>query len=157
MISLIWAMDENNVIGKDNMLPWHYKEDLNYFRSCIKNHKVLLGYNTYKSLLSYRKTLFPDSTYFLATRKNINIEDVTIINDLKSFLEKKEDEEIFVIGGSSIYEACLPYADKLYVTIVKGVHDGDAFFPKIDYNKFKLISKKKGENPDLEFRIYERL
>lgn len=156
MISLIWAMDEENAIGKDNVLPWHYKEDLLYFRECIKNHKVLMGMNTYESILSYRKSLFPNSTYYIATRRRIRIDGVEIVSDLNSFIKKKFDDELFVIGGASVYKATLPYANKLYVTIVKGTHNGDAFFPEIDYGKFKLISSKMGENPDLEFRVYER-
>lgn len=156
MISLIWAMDIDNCIGKNNMLPWHYKEDLKYFRSKIKNKRVLLGMNTYESILSYRTTLFPDSTYYLVTRKNVKIDGVDIINDLDEFLNKKIDEDIFVIGGASIYEKTLPIADYLYVTIVNKHHDGDAYFPQIDYSLFDLVEEIKGEDPDLTFKVYRR-
>lgn len=156
MISLIWAMDIDNCIGKNNMLPWHYKEDLKYFRSKIKGKRVLLGMNTYESILSYRPTLFPDSTYYLVTRKNIKIDGVDVINDLDKLLHEKKDEDIFVIGGASIYEKTLPIADYLYVTIVNKHHDGDAFFPKIDYSQYDLIEEIKGENPDLTFKVYRR-
>lgn len=157
MISLIWAMDIDNCIGKDNMLPWHYKEDLKYFRSKIKGKRVLLGMNTYESILSYRPTLFPDSTYYLVTRRKIRIMGVDIINDLDSFIKRDHsDEDIFVIGGASIYEKMLPIADYLYVTIVNKHHDGDAFFPQIDYSKYELIESFNGENPDLTFKVYKR-
>lgn len=156
MINLIWAMDIDNCIGKNNMLPWHYKEDLQYFRSKIKDKRVLLGMNTYESILSYRKTLFPNSTYYLVTRRKIKIDGVDMINDLDAFINNLPDEDIFVIGGASIYEKLLPYADYLYVTIINKHHDGDAFFPQIDYSKYELVESIPGENPDLTFKVYKR-
>lgn len=154
MLSLIWAMDLDNCIGKDNMLPWHYKEDLLYFREKIKGKRVLLGMNTYKSILGYRKTLFPNSTYYLLTRQNVKIDNVDVIHDLD--VVKSSDEDIFVIGGASIYEALLPYADYLYVTIISKRHDGDAFFPKINYDDYELIEEIKGNDKDLTFKVYKR-
>ena len=159
MISLIWAMDKNQLIGNDNMLPWHYKEDLKYFRSKIKNHKVILGDMTYESILSYRNGKpFPDSEYYVATLKKIYYKDCYMINDLEGFLKEKKEEEFFVIGGKTIYKIALPYADRLYITFIDKEFKGNVYFPPFDLNQFRLIEEKRGiENPELRFCVYERI
>ena len=138
MISLIFAMDKNNLIGKDNSLPWHYSEDLKYFRNTTRGHKVLMGDNTY---LSIGKAL-PNRTNYVATlNKEFKVSDAIIINDLISFLKEneKKEEEIFIIGGKQIYALSLPYANRLYITHIDSVHEGNIYFPEIDYTKYNLI------------------
>lgn len=158
MISLIWAMDKNNLIGKNNELPWHYKEDLKYFRNTIKNHYILLGDKTYESILNYRAgKQFPDVKHLVATIMDVKYENVKMVRDLNLFLKKEHLEEIFVCGGATIYNICMPYADRLYITYIDKKYEGDAYFPKINYNEWNLISSKQSENtPELSFCIYER-
>ncbi len=153
MISLIFAMDKNNLIGKDNSLPWHYSEDLKYFKNTTKGHKVLMGDNTY---LSIGKAL-PNRTNYVATlNKDFKADDAIIIGDLISFLKENEEkeEEIFVIGGKMIYTLSLPYAKRLYITHINATHEGNIYFPQIDYSKYDLI--KSEEKGVLNFCIYER-
>lgn len=158
MISLIWAMDKNQLIGKNNELPWHYKEDLKYFRGVIKGHAVLVGDKTHESILGYRNgKLFPDVKYYVATVDNITYPDVTMVRDLIAFLKEEKDEEIFVIGGKTIYQLALPYADRLYITHIDKEFEGNVFFPTIDYSKYNLTKEVKGiENKELSFCVYER-
>jgi len=159
MISLIWAMAKNNLIGKDNELPWSYKEDIKYFRATIKDHAVLVGDRTHESILSYRNgKKFPDVKYYVSTIfPDVTYPDVVMVRDLIKFLEEKHDEEIFVIGGRTIYNLSLPYADRLYITFIDKEFDGNVYFPEIDFSKYKLISETKGvENPELRFCIFER-
>ncbi len=159
MISLIWAMDKNNLIGKNNELPWHYKEDLKYFRSKIKDHEVLLGDKTLESIKGYRNgKLFPNSTYYCATINDVDYEEATMVRDLEAFLKQERENEIFVIGGATIYRLSLPYADRLYITHIDKEYEGDAYFPEIDYSKFRLIEETQGvENEELRFCVYERI
>lgn len=155
MISLIWAMDKNQLIGKNNELPWHYKEDLKYFRSKIKNHPVLLGDKTYESILNYRNgKRFPDSDHYVATINDVTYEGVTMVRDIIAFLEEEHEEEIFVIGGATIYKLALPYADRLYITHIDKEYEGDAYFPTFDYNDYEKISETVSN--ELRFAIYER-
>lgn len=158
MISLIWAMDKNNLIGKNNELPWHYKEDLKYFRETIKNHAVLVGDKTHESILGYRKGKpFPDVKYYVATIDDITYQDVVMVRDVHSFLNKNHEEEIFIIGGKTIYELSLPYADRLYITFIDKEFDGDSYFPTIDFDKYRKIKETHGfENKELRFCVYER-
>lgn len=156
MISLIFAMDKNNLIGKGNDLPWHYSEDLKYFKSVTTGKSVVMGENTFYSIYNRIGKPLPNRNNIVATfNKDFNYSDVTVINDLIAFLEKVKEtkEEYFIIGGKTIYELSLPYADRLYITHINKAYDGDVYFPKIDYDKYqKTIIKEDGE---LQFTIYE--
>ncbi len=154
MINLIWAMDENWLVGKDNLLPWRYPVDLAYFKETTKNKRVLMGHNTYKSLKYYYKNKpLPYSEINVATTKSLSYDDCIIINDVKSFLENNK-EELYVIGGPKIYDLAIPFADRLYITYVLDRHEGNVYFSKFDLSKFKL---KSYENTDkLIFALYER-
>ncbi len=155
MINLIWAMDKNRLIGKDNDLPWHYKEDLQYFKEITLNHTVLMGRKTFDSIVSRIKKPLPKRKNVVLTRtiKESEFDNVEYINNVDEYLSNLK-EDIFVIGGSSIYEQTLKYADRLYITHIDNEYEGDAYFPEIDLSEYKKIkSDKSGE---LEFAVYER-
>jgi dihydrofolate reductase len=155
MISLIWAMDENWLIGKDNVLPWHYPKDLNYFKQQTKNKAVLMGDMTYQSLKGYYKTKpLPFGKIYVANLVDAEYTDAHLVKDLHGFL-KTIDEDIMVIGGKTIYQLALPYADRLYITYVLSRHQGNVYFPKFDLTSFKLIDKQVEEG--LIFAVYERI
>ncbi|MGI6710067.1 MAG: dihydrofolate reductase [Bacilli bacterium] len=155
MISIIVAIGKNNLIGKGNDLPWHYPEDLNYFKQTTLNKTVLMGEQTFYSIFDRIKKPLPNRDNIVATLdKDFNFPGVKVTNDLISFLKQKHEEEIFVIGGLQIYKLALPYADRLYITHINKEYEGDVFFPEIDFANYKLISKK--EVGDLAFCIYER-
>lgn len=152
MINMIWAMDENNLIGKGNLIPWHIKEDLIYYKEKTKGKTVLMGDQTYFSLKGYYKTKpLPYGKCYIATiDKNLKIEnpleDIEIIYDLESFLKNfDKEEELFVVGGATIYKISLPYANRLYISFIKGEHEGDKYFPKIDYEKYNLVWENETE------------
>ncbi len=153
MISLIFATDPNHLIGKDNELPWNYPEDLKYFKEKTLNKTVLMGEQTFYSILDKLGKPLPKRNIVVATLEEFSYPNVEVTNDLFSYLKAKHDEEIFVIGGKTIYELSFPYADRLYITHIKKVHQGNVF---LDFNleDFKLISET--ELPDLTFAVYER-
>lgn len=158
MISLIWAMDKNWLVGIDDKLPWHYKEDLMYFKEKTANQIVLMGDKTYFSLKSYYKTKpFPYGKIYVASLDNLELEDATVINDINSFLSNfPKEEELWVVGGATIYRFALPYADKLYITHVMKEYTGNVYFPKFDLeNDFKVVSQRYSDC--LCFAVYERV
>ncbi|CCV64457.1 Dihydrofolate reductase [Alteracholeplasma palmae J233] len=155
MIILIWAMDTNFLIGKDNKLPWRYKEDLKYFKATVENKTVLMGDMTYLSLKGYYKDKpLPYGKIYVASKNNdFKDSNVTIIDNLEYFL-KNTKEDIYVIGGRTIYQVALPYADRLYITHILKRHEGNIYFPKFDLNQYKVIQKR--YSAELIFSIYEK-
>ena len=158
MISLIWAMDKNWLIGKDNVLPWHFKEDLIYFKEKTANQIVLMGDNTYFSLKGYYKTKpLPYGKIYVASLKELQLDDAVVINNINEFLSDfPKEEDLWVIGGATIYKLSLPYADRLYITHVNHEYEGNMYFPKFDLeNDFKVLSKRYSDI--LCFAVYERV
>ena len=154
MIALIWAMDENRTIGLNNRLPWHFHEDLKYFKSITYGKKVLMGRKTYDSILSYFPSgKLPYEKVYVASTKQIKLKHATVINDVHSFL-KTTHEDIFVLGGSYIYQIAFEYADSLYMTYILGRYEGDTTFPKYSLEAFKLSSYQ--IKPSLILTHYER-
>ena len=157
MISLIWAMDKNWLVGKDNKLPWHFKEDLLYYKEKTAGKTVLMGDKSYYSLKSYYKDKpLPYGKIYVASLDDLRLDDATVIHDINLFLDNfDKEEELWVVGGATIYRFSLPYADKLYITHVDGEYEGDAYFPKFDLeNEFNLLSSRISNN--LNFCVYER-
>lgn len=155
MINMIWAMDENWLIGDGNRLPWHYKEDLIYFKSKVNDQVVLMGDLTYQSLKGYYKNRpLPYKKIYVCNLEDKAYDDATHVKDIYTFLDKLE-EDIWVIGGKTIYQLALPYANRLYITYVLNTHKGDIYFPKFDLSKFRVIEKSL--RPSLIFTTYERI
>ncbi|MDR2828081.1 MAG: dihydrofolate reductase [Acholeplasmatales bacterium] len=156
MINLIWAMDLNNLIGKNNKIPWHYKEDLLYYKNKTEGNIVLMGEKTYYSLKEYYKTkALPYKKIYVASINKIEGSDFILVNDIKKFLENYDDkEDIWIVGGKTIYELSLPYASKLYITIVLETYDGDTYMNNLDLKEYKLISSELKQ--PLVFLEYER-
>ncbi len=157
MIKMIWAMDESNLIGSNNKMPWHVKEDLIYFKEKTKNYTVVMGYNTYLSMVYYYKDRpFPFKKTYVLTSKKIDDNRVETFSNLENFI-KNLDEDIFITGGKQTYLSFYPYASELYITYIKGVHEGDTYMDFIDFNEFKLISKEEGTSGKATFCVYKRL
>ncbi|MFW5794292.1 MAG: dihydrofolate reductase [Bacillota bacterium] len=154
MISLILAMDPNGLIGKKNDLPWHYSEDLKYFKKITLNKTVLMGRKTFESILKRLNKPLPKRKNIVVSRSDLSYKGITVIKDLDKFLSKNHQEEIFVIGGKTIYEQSIKYADKLYITYIKKTYEGDTYL-KLNLDQFKKI--KEVETKDLIFTIYERI
>lgn len=145
IISLIAAVAENNVIGKDNNLPWHLPTDMKYFRDTTMGHCVIMGRKNYDSIpLKFRP--FDGRTNIVVTRqKDFVAEDCIVVHSVERALEvakEKNEPEVFIIGGAEIYKQTIDMADKVYYTRIHHSFEGDAFFPAIDPVKWKLISQK---------------
>lgn len=136
-ISIIAAIDENNALGKDNKLLWHIPEDLKRFKDLTSGHPIIMGRRTFESIgkvLSGRLNI-------VVTRSSVFVaEGAMIRHSLEEALELAKNsgqDEIFIIGGAQIYRQALPLTDKLYLTLVPGKHDADAYFP--EYPEFKTV------------------
>ncbi|MFA7245120.1 MAG: dihydrofolate reductase [Candidatus Magasanikbacteria bacterium] len=143
MLSLIAAISENNCIGKNNALPWNIKEDMKHFKEITSGNIVLMGRNTWESI--------PERFRPLPNRKNIVItrdenyllpENVEKYFSIEEALEKYKNENVFIIGGASIYKQTIDIADKLYITEVHKTFDGDVFFPEINKNIWKEVGRE---------------
>lgn len=153
MISLIFATDPNHLIGSDNDLPWNYPEDLKYFKQKTLHQTVLMGLNTFHSIMSINGKPLPQRNLIVASLEEFSYPNVTVIKDLISFLKEPHEEEIFVIGGKTIYELAFPQADRLYITHIKKEHKGNVYL-NFSLDNFDLVERT--ETEDLIFAIYER-
>ena len=161
MLSIIVAKAKNNVIGKNNELIWHLPEDLKRFKKLTTGHTIIMGRKTFQALgrvLPERKhIIFSQNPDFKVDDPNVEI--VHSMLQIQEYIEN--DEENFVIGGAMIYNLLMPYVTKMYVTQIDKEFEGDAFFPKIDEEKWKEIERIPGikdeENSlDYEFITYEK-
>ena len=157
MISIIAAVGKNNELGKNNNLIWHFKEDMEYFKEKTNGKKIVMGYNTF---LSLPKKL-ENREYIILSHRDINEKDITVFNDFDKLLNyvKNLDEEIMIIGGASIYNLFIPYADKIYLTEIDLSEDADVYFPIFDKKNFKKNVIKECIENDINFKfvLYERL
>lgn len=139
-LSIIVAMAQNRAIGKDNDLLWHLSGDLKRFKKLTTGHPVVMGRKTWESLpkrplLGRRNIVFTQNPDYKADGAEV----VHSVNGLFDAL-KGCDEEVFVMGGASIYEMLLPFTHRLYVTQVYRDFDGDVYFPTIDMSEFTLVN-----------------
>ncbi len=163
MLSLIVAMAENNVIGSLNKIPWYMPRDLKHFSNTTKSHTVIIGRNTYESILARLGKPLPERNNIVVTRQtDFSAPGCTVVNSLQNALKIAGDnEEVFVIGGSQLYELALPLVDRLYITHIHATVDGDSFFPKFNIGDWNIISeehhKKDDKNSlDSTYTVYER-
>jgi dihydrofolate reductase len=145
-ISIIAAIGENNELGKDNDLIWHLPNDLKFFKSVTSGHTVLMGKNTFWSL----PKVLPNRTNIVITHSDEEFpKEVVIYNSIESFMSdyRDKDEEVFIIGGASIYAQFIDKAENLYLTEIEASYpDASVYFPKFDKNDYdKSIV---GENND---------
>jgi len=154
-LSIIVAVDEKRAIGKNNQLLWHIPEDLKHFRALTSEHTVIMGENTYRSI---GRPLPHRTNVVLSLTPEFSPEGCIVVRSIDDALTKAkeyESEEIFIIGGASIYKQFLPLVDRLYITEVKGVYDADTFFP--DYSNFsKVLSEEKKQNDQYVFSFVVR-
>lgn len=157
--TLIAAMAENRVIGKDNDLIWHLPDDLKRFKALTKGHHVIMGRKTYESM---NKPL-PHRVNVIVTRQDdYKADGCIIVSSLSEALQKAEgDPQPFIIGGGEIYKQSLDIAATIELTLVHDTFQGDTYFPEIDESKWELIHKETHPNDEkhansFDFLTYKR-
>ncbi len=133
-LTIIVALAQNNAIGCENRLLWYIPDDLKRFKKITKGHTIVMGMSTYESLPT--KPL-PDRKNIVMTRKEIEIDGCLVANSVDDAFKLLDgNKENFIIGGAQIYEAFLPFTNKLLLTIVHKDFEADTFFPPINFNEW---------------------
>ena len=158
MISLIWAMDQQRLIGADNQMPWHLPADMAWFRQHTLGKSVLMGRKTFDSI---GKPLPKRRNIILSRQQNLNIEGCEVIHNLDDAAQQFEDDELMVMGGAEIYALALPLAQRLYCTKIEHSFAGDAWFPEVDMSGWQQTHLEQHQADDknkynYRFEIYER-
>lgn len=155
-ISIIAAIGKNRELGRGNKLLFQIPEDMKFFREKTRGHAIIMGRKTYESI----GRPLPNRTNIVVTRDKmfqvpLGVELADSIEKALEIAKNHEEKEIFVIGGAQIYQLAMPYADKLYLTVVNEiVKDADAFFP--DYSEFgRVVSRKAGQDENYRYDFFE--
>jgi dihydrofolate reductase len=159
MLSLIVAISQNNVIGKDNKLVWHMPADMRFFKNTTMGHTLIMGRKTFES---FGKPLPGRNSIVITRQKDWQYEGVVVVHSLEDAIKSAPaDEEVFIIGGAEIYRQAMPLCKKMYLTIIHHDFEGDTYFPAIDFSQWNLTSDEKHPADeknafDYSFRVYER-
>jgi len=140
-ISAIAAMSKNRVIGKDNQIPWHLPGDLRFFQRTTKGHHVIMGRKNFESmgqpLAKRTNIIITRNPFYIASGCFI----VHSLEEAFSIAYEAGEEEAFVIGGGEIYRLALDYLDRIYLTTIDLVTDGDVSFPEFDHTVWNAVSE----------------
>jgi dihydrofolate reductase len=160
ILSLIVATAKNNIIGKDNDMPWHLPADLAYFKKTTLGKPIIMGRKTFESI---GRPLPGRRNIVISRDENYAAQGIDAVTSVDAALALVEGvEEVMVIGGGAIYKHCLPAATRLYVTHIDADIDGDTQFPdydvehdwqKVSSDKFNADEKN---SYDLDFCLYQR-
>jgi dihydrofolate reductase len=161
LLSLIVAATTNNVIGKNNDLPWRLPNDMKYFKNTTWGMPVIMGRKTFESMT---EPLAGRTNIVITRQTNWKPEGAVVVNNLSDalFVAKDADsKEVFVIGGGEIFKDAIKKADRIYMTRIHTIIDGDAYFPEIEEKKWKLVSKRdcfadEKHKFDYSFQVWER-
>jgi dihydrofolate reductase len=140
LVSLIAAASENNVIGKNGQLPWHLPADMKYFRETTMGHCVIMGRKNFDSIPDKFRPLQGRTNIIVTRQKNFSAPECIVVNSIEEALheaEKKNETEAYIIGGGEIFRQSMGLADKIYLTRIHAIIDGDVFFPSINMKEWK--------------------
>ena len=168
-ISVVVAMGvgrhHNHVIGKENKLLWHIPEDLKRFKTLTLGHPVIMGRKTFESIVSTLGKPLPGRANIVITRDrgyaaslsrfNLDIGNVQVTHSLEEAFGKAREidsQEIFIGGGSQIYDQALPHVDRLYLTLIEDDQPGDSIFPEFEKEFTKVLSDEKHEHDGISYR-----
>jgi len=161
MISFIVAAAENNVIGKDNQLPWHLPSDMKYFKNQTWGMTVIMGR---KSLESLGKPLQGRKNIVVTRNKEWQQEGTEVAHSINQAIDLAKEtgvNEIFIIGGAEIFKEAMPFANRIYLTRIHHHFDGDAYFPEVSDAEWTLVQSRfcdadeKNQYPHT-FQVWER-
>lgn len=159
MISLIVAHDPNRVIGLNNEMPWHIPGDLAYFKNKTMGKAMVMGRKTFESI----GRVLPGRKNIVITRNpSYKVEGADVVSTIEEAINLAKDfhEEVMIIGGEQIFRAVLPKADRLYITFIQNVFEGDTFFPAYSSDEWVLVDTSEDfqtpEGITFSYLVYER-
>lgn len=166
IISLIAALTQNRLIGRNNDLPWHLPDDMKYFMQTTTGHVVIMGRKNYDSLPAKFKPLKDRFNIVITNQADLHAPGTITVNTWNGALQAAQlhagdESEVFVIGGAQIYRLALAQADRLYLTEIQANIDGDVFFPEVDAREWTETKRvhHKADTRHLfpfDFVLYER-
>ncbi len=153
---IIAAIGEKNELGLNNDLIWHLPGDLKFFKEHTMNKNIVMGLKTFKSL----PRLLPGRHHIVITHQNIENPSITVVHSIEQLMEYLDaiDDDVYVIGGASIYQTLMPYSTKMLLTHIKATHEADVYFPIINpevWNR-ELISKNNDNGIEYEHYSYTK-
>lgn len=152
MLSIIAAISENNALGKDNKLLWHLPADLKRLKALTMGHHLIMGRKTFDSL---GKPLPGRPHIVISRNKDLNYENVQVTDSVEEALKLATgDEQPFIFGGAEIYKLAMPYVQRIYLTRVHKAFDADTFFPELNKEEWKLVSKEDFEPDEKNLMAY---
>jgi len=156
-LSLIVAVAQNGVIGRGNELPWHIPEDFTWFKRHTEGCPIIMGRKTFESI----GRVLPGRINVIITRnRSYTAEGARVYHSLEEGLAKLDQEghdEIFIIGGSQIFDESIELVDRIYLTRVHRDFEGDAHLPPIPETRFRTIFEERHEGDvPFTFYIYEK-
>lgn len=151
------AVSENNVIGNKNNLPWHLPEDLKHFKDLTLGKTVVMGRKTYESIVARLKKPLPGRKNVVITRQKDFVvpEGVLVFNSLEEAAKQLSAEDLYIIGGAEIFKLALPFAQKMYLTRVRGNYQGDAYLPEINWKTWEKTEEEKHEA--FSYLVYNKI
>ena len=159
MLSIIVAKAKNNIIGKNNEIIWKLPTDMKRFKDLTTGHVIIMGRKTFESI----GRVLPNRKHIIFSQNpdfKVEDENVEIVHSMLQIQQYIEDEnENFVIGGAMIYNLLMPYVNKMYITQIDKEFEGDAFFPRVDSEKWEEIERLPQINENginYEFITYKR-
>ncbi|HEY3429431.1 MAG TPA: dihydrofolate reductase [Cyclobacteriaceae bacterium] len=164
IVSMIAALSQNRVIGKNNDLPWHLPDDMKYFMQTTSSHHVIMGRKNYDSIPEKFRPL-PNRVNVVVTRqKKFSAPGCQVVNSIEEGLQianLNHEKEVFIIGGAEIYKQGIPLASRLYLTEIQAHIEGDTFFPEFDKTQWKEVSRKHHLSDEkhkfpFDFVVFER-
>jgi dihydrofolate reductase len=162
IVSQIVAVSENWIIGRNNDLPWNMPDDMAWFQRITMGHHVIMGRRNYEA---NGNMALPGRTNIVISRqKNLVLEDSIVVSSLEKALKiatEERQEEVFIIGGGEIYKLSIPRTDRVYLTVIHTLLEGDTSYPELDINKWEMIFEDRHSsdenNPyDYTFKIFEK-
>ena len=140
-ISLIVAMSSNRVIGLDNQMPWHLSADLKRFKQITMGYPILMGRKTFESIA---RPLLGRTNIIVSRNPVYRPEGCVVAESVEAAIRHgcQLADEVFVIGGSTLYKASLPIADTLYITQINQEFDGDTFFPDFEWDNWTEVERE---------------
>jgi len=141
-LSFVVAASENNVIGNQGKLPWSLPNDLKFFKNKTWGMPVIMGRKTFES---FKKMLAGRFNVVITRQSDYKIEGASVVPDLEAAIRKAAEADTtegFIIGGGEIFRDSIDKVDRIYITRVHAEFEGDAFFPEIDPDKFRLIANE---------------
>ena len=155
--TIIAAIGKNRELGKDNGLIWHLPNDLKFFKEVTNHHAIIMGRKTFESL----PRMLPNRKHIVLTSSENLPNEVEVYKELKQILESYRDsqEEIFIIGGASIYSQFLEHSDKMYLTEIDAEDkSADVFFPEFNREDYTSELIKENEDNGIKYKhmVYRR-